>query len=65
MPPSLGLITKIGPAMSRPQPAKEATDFAIEVQMMDKGPMLLELSRTAARELAKELDTYLQGRGSP
>lgn len=61
---SIGLITKIGPAMSLPPGAKEATDFAIEVQMMGGGPMLLELSRNAARELAEQLAIYLQGRGS-
>ena len=63
---SFGLITTIGAATSRPkfpQLAKNATDFAIEVQMLDGDPAILELSQSAAHELAAELTLYLQQRG--
>jgi hypothetical protein len=64
---SLGLITGIGPATSvREHPdTTKATDFAIEVEMMDGDRALLELSRNAAIELAEQLAIYMRGRGSP
>jgi len=64
---SLGLVTKVGPAVSRqkfPELSTKFTDFAIEVEMMDGDRALLELSQNGATELAEELQKYLKVRGS-
>ena len=64
---SIGLVTTIGAATSRPkfpQLATRSTDFAIEVQMLDGDPVLLELSQSAAHELAAELTLYLHSADS-
>ena len=65
---SLGLITKIGPAGSRPKfpdlPAN-GTDFAIDVELSTGEMARLELSQSAAVELAGELQICVKGRGAP
>jgi hypothetical protein len=61
---SLGLITKVGPVGNHDKSGEAATEFAIEVLLENGDTAILELTKIAARGLAKELTIYLEGRGS-
>jgi hypothetical protein len=63
---SIGLITKIGPLSMGDKPQMgpfHGVPLRIEVHTTG-GQGLLELTQAAAADLAKEIEIYLQGRGS-
>jgi hypothetical protein len=63
---TLGLITRIGPR-SREKLLKGPTSsipFRTEVQLAD-GPVLLELTPSAAAELLKDLEIHFRSRVQP
>ena len=63
---SIGLITKIGPVSQGDKPRggpDHSIPLRVEVQTTT-GQGLLELSRSAAAELAEEIQLYLQKHGS-